>query len=278
MKGVILASGGFSGDIRFRTTQAPELDDSFKTTNHPGANSEGLIAALRIGASPVQLDQIQLLPLTSPDDEGFGSANGFIAGAGMPLGLLIDPQTGERFVSELANRKVQSDAIIATGHAAICITDAYAAEFSLWGLKHSLETGSVKQFNSLDSLAEHFKIDAKNLKTTVEKFNGYVTAKHDLEFGKSILKDARPMVKPPFHAARVWPKVHYIMGGIAINEHAEVIDLEGNVVPGLHAAGEVTGGVHGGCRLGGSSIIDCLVFGRIAGKAVSSQAKRDEAA
>jgi flavocytochrome c len=278
MKGVILASGGFSGDIRFRTTQAPELDDSFKTTNHPGANSEGLIAALRIGASPVQLDQIQLLPLTSPDDEGFGSANGFIAGAGMPLGLLIDPQTGERFVSELANRKIQSDAIIATGHAAICITDAYAAEFSLWGLKHSLETGSVKQFNSLDSLAEHFKIDAKNLKTTVEKFNGYVTAKHDLEFGKSILKDARPMVKPPFHAARVWPKVHYIMGGIEINEHAEVIDLEGNVIPGLHAAGEVTGGVHGGCRLGGSSIIDCLVFGRIAGKAVSSQAKRDEAA
>ena len=113
MKGVILASGGFSGDIRFRTTQAPELDGSFKTTNHPGANSEGLIAALRIGASPVQLDQIQLLPLTSPDDEGFGSANGFIAGAGMPLGLLIDPQTGKRFVSELANRKIQSDAIVA---------------------------------------------------------------------------------------------------------------------------------------------------------------------
>ena len=106
-----------------------------------------------------------------------------------------------------------------------------------------------------------------------------MTAKDDIEFGKSILKDARPIVKPPFHAARVWPKVHYIMGGIEINEHAEVIDLEGNVVPGLHAAGEVTGGVHGGCRLGGSSIIDCLVFGRIAGKAVSSQAaKRDEAA
>ena len=277
-KGVILASGGFSGDIRFRTTQAPELDGSFKTTNHPGANSEGLIAALRIGASPVQLDQIQLLPLTSPDDEGFGSANGFIAGAGMPLGLLIDPQTGERFVSELANRKIQSDAIIATGHAAISITDAYAAGFSLWGLKHSLESGSVKQFDTLESLAEHFKIDAKILKTTVEKFNGYVTAKDDREFGKSILKDARPIVKSPFHAARVWPKVHYIMGGIEINEHAEVIDLEGNVIPGLHAAGEVTGGVHGGCRLGGSSIIDCLVFGRIAGKAVSSQSKRDEAA
>jgi len=279
LKGVVLASGGFSGDIRFRTTQAPELTDSFKTTNHPGANSEGLIAALRIGASPIQLDQIQLLPLTSPDDEGFGSANGFIAGAGMPLGVLVDPATGKRFVSELANRKIQSDAIVAVGHAAISITDADAAAFSLWGLKHSLETGSVKQFETLDSLAEHFKIDAKILKETVETFNGYVTAKKDLEFGKTILKDARPIVKPPFHAARVWPKVHYIMGGIEMNERAEVIDLDGNVIPGLHAAGEVTGGVHGGCRLGGSSIIDCLVFGRIAGKAVSSQAaKRNEAA
>ena len=278
LKGVILATGGFSGDIRFRTTQAPELDGSFKTTNHPGASSEGIIAAMRIGASPIQLDQIQLLPLTSPDDEGFGSANGFIAGAGMPLGVLIDPETGKRFVSELANRKVQSDAIIATGHPAINITDAYAAAFSLWGLKHSLETGSVKQFDTLDSLAEHFKIDARMLKTTVDTFNDCVNAKHDLEFGKSILKDARPIVKPPFHAARVWPKVHYIMGGIEINEHAEVIDLDGNVIPGIHAAGEVTGGVHGGCRLGGSSIIDCLVFGRIAGKAVSSQAKRNEAA
>jgi len=279
LKGVVLASGGFSGDIRFRTTQAPELTDSFKTTNHPGANSEGLIAALRIGASPIQLDQIQLLPLTSPDDEGFGSANGFIAGAGMPLGVLIDPETGKRFVSELANRKIQSDAIVAIGHPAISIADAYAAAFSLWGLKHSLESGSVKQFDTLDALAEYFKIDAKVLKATVEAFNSAVTAKKDPEFGKSILRDARPIVTAPFHAARVWPKVHYIMGGIEMNEHAEVIDLDGKVIPGLHAAGEVTGGVHGGCRLGGSSIIDCLVFGRIAGKAVSSQAaKRDEAA
>jgi flavocytochrome c len=272
VKGVILASGGFSGDIRFRQTQDPELTDSFKTTNHPGANSEGLIAALRIDAAPIQLDQIQLLPLTSPDDEGFGSANGFIAGAGMPLGILIDPNTGERFVSELADRKTQSDAIIACGHPAISITDGPTAAFSLWGLAHSLQSGSVKQFDTLDALALHFKIDPKKLKTTIDTFNGYVTDKKDTQFGKHILKDAKPIAVAPFHAARVWPKVHYIMGGIQMNEHAEVIDLDGAVIPGLHAAGEITGGVHGACRLGGSSIIDCLVFGRIAGKSVSAQA------
>lgn len=272
IKGVVLASGGFSGDIRFRMTQDPELTASFKTTNHPGANSEGLIAALRIDASPIQLDQIQLLPLTSPDDEGFGSANGFIAGAGMPLGVLIDPETGKRFVSELADRKTQSDAIIACGHPCIVITDGPTAEFSLWGLAHSLASGSVKQFDTLEALALHFEIDPESLKATVDTFNGYVTNKKDTQFGKHILKDAKPIAIAPFHAARVWPKVHYIMGGIEMNEHAEVIDLDGAVIPGLHAAGEITGGVHGACRLGGSSIIDCLVFGRIAGKSVSAKA------
>lgn len=272
LKSVVLSSGGFSGDIRFRTTQDPELTKKFKTTNHQGANAEGLIAALRIDASPIQLDQIQLLPLTSPDDEGFGAANGFIAGAGMPLGVLVDPETGKRFISELANRKTQSDAIIATGHPAISITDGPTAAFALWGLAHALKSGSVMQFATLDKLAAHFKIDPKILKSTIDTFNGYVSAKKDVEFGKPILQDAKPIATPPFHAARVWPKVHYVMGGIEINERAEVIDLDGDIIPGLHAAGEITGGVHGACRLGGSSIIDCLVFGRIAGKSAANAA------
>lgn len=270
LKGVVLATGGFAGDVRFRMAQDPELTATFKTTNHPGANAEGLIAALRIDAAPIQLDQIQLLPLTSPDDEGFGSANGFIAGAGMPLGILIDPDTGKRFISELADRKLQSEAIIANGHPAISITDGPTAAFSLWGLARSLQSGSVKQFDTLDALAEHFQIDSKTLKTTIDCFNGYVTAKADTQFEKPILKDAKPIAVPPFHAARVWPKVHYVMGGIEINANAQVIDLDGAVIAGLYAAGEITGGIHGACRLGGSSIIDCLVFGRIAGKGVGA--------
>jgi len=188
------------------------------------------------------------------------------------LGVLIDPETGKRFVSELADRKTQSDAIIACGHPCIVITDGPTAEFSLWGLAHSLASGSVKQFDTLQALALHFEIDPESLKATVDTFNGYVTDKKDTQFGKHILKDAKPIAIAPFHAARVWPKVHYIMGGIEMNEHAEVIDLDGAVIPGLHAAGEITGGVHGACRLGGSSIIDCLVFGRIAGKSVSAKA------
>ncbi len=272
LKGVVLACGGFSEDLHFRMVQDPRLVSDYKTTNQPGATAEGLIAALRVGVASVQLDQIQLLPLTSPDDDGIGSGCGFIAGCGMALGVLVDPATGKRFVSELDDRKNQSDAIIACGHPAISISDSHGAKFAWWGLQHSLESGTVKKFDTLAALAANYKINAAALAKTVDTFNLYVAAKKDPEFGKLILENAKPLTDAPFYAARVWPKVHHTMGGVEINGNAEVIDLDGAVIPGLFAAGEVTGGVHGACRLGSVAIIDCLVFGRIAGRNVASGA------
>jgi flavocytochrome c len=271
-RGVVLACGGFSADVQFRLVQNPTLVADFKSTNQPGATAEGLKAALRIDASPVQLDQIQLVPLTSPDDEGLGTSSGFIAGAGMAHGVLVDPKTCARFVSELADRKVQSDAIIASGHPAIVIADAYGAKFAWWGLARALASGSVKTFPTLDSLAQHYDMDPVELSRTVARFNAAVTDRKDVDFGKTILPEARPLTEAPFHAARVWPKVHHTMGGVEINASAQVIDLDGAIIPGLYAAGEITGGVHGACRLGSAAIIDCLVFGRIAGEHVSASA------
>lgn len=86
-----------------------------------------------------------------------------------------------------------------------------------------------------------------------------------MEFGKTILTDAQPLIHPPFYAIRLWPKVHHTMGGIQINKNAQVIGLNKQPIKQLYAAGEVTGGIHGACRLGSCAIIDCLVFGRIAG-------------
>ena len=271
-KGVVLACGGFSEDLHFRTVQDPRLTAAFKTTNHAGATAEGLIAALRVDAAPVQLDWIQLIPLTSPDDEGLGSGAGFAGGCGMVHGVLINPVTGRRFVSELADRRIQSDAIIACGHPAINICDAYGAKFVWWGFERSLKSGTIKKFDTLDALADNYNADAAELKNTIAQFNSYVTAGKDPEFGKIFVKEARPLSEPPFYAMRIWPKVHHTMGGIEINEHAQVIDLDGNVIPGFYAAGEVTGGVHGGCRLGSVAIIDCLVFGRIAGQQIAKEA------
>lgn len=276
-RGVVLACGGFSMDLHFRLVQDPRMNAEYKSTNHAGATAEGLICALRIDAAPVQLDWIQLIPLTSPDDEGIGNGCGFIAGSGMTHGVLVDPVTARRFVSELADRKIQSDAIIACGHPAVCISDSHGVKFAWWGLKHALESGTVKQFATLEELASHYQIDAAELRKTVDTFNGYVSAGKDPDFDKLIVEDARPITEPPFYAARVWPKVHHTMGGVEIDDKARVLDLDGNTITGLYAAGEITGGIHGACRLGSVAIIDCLVFGRVAGQSVSTAPTEAEA-
>jgi len=93
----------------------------------------------------------------------------------------------------------------------------------------------------------------------------------DTEFGKKILPDASPIQTPPFFGIRTWPKVHYTMGGVQINKRAQIIDINQQTIPRLYAAGEVTGGIHGACRLGSCAVTDCLVFGRIAGQNVTSE-------
>jgi succinate dehydrogenase/fumarate reductase flavoprotein subunit len=129
-----------------------------------------------------------------------------------------------------------------------------------------LRKGVVKKFERIDEIAAYYKIPASDLIDTVTRFNGYVENRHDDEFDKPILSNAGPIDNPPYFCVRVWPKVHYTMGGILINSNAQVIDLSNQPMKGFYAAGEVTGGVHGACRLGSCAIADCLVFGRIAGK------------
>jgi succinate dehydrogenase/fumarate reductase flavoprotein subunit len=88
----------------------------------------------------------------------------------------------------------------------------------------------------------------------------------DKDYGKPILSNARSLKRPPYYCIRLWPKAHYTMGGVLISSKAQVLNLSLQPMRGLYAAGKVTGGVHGACRLGSCAITDCLVFGRIAGK------------
>ena len=80
------------------------------------------------------------------------------------------------------------------------------------------------------------------------------------------------MTEGPYYAVSQWPSVHHCQGGVRINPKAQMIDIFGNVMPGLYAAGEFVGGVHGDNRLGGNAIADCIVFGRVAGKNAASKA------
>jgi len=266
-KAVVLAAGGFGRDLELRMIQDPRLNEEVDCTNQPGATGEALLEALRVGAMPVQLCWIQLGPWAGPDEEGFGVVPQFSVPAACPWGIIVDPETGKRFVNELTDRKRKADAILETGHPAVNLCDSLGAEKVPPGfLERGLEKKSIRKFDTIDDLAGFYEIPAGALKETIARYNSFVKKGVDSDFGKPIPGDAQPLTHPPFYAARLWPKVHHCMGGVRINTSAQVIGLNGEAIPGLYAAGEVTGGIHGACRLGSVATADCIVFGRIAGQ------------
>lgn len=265
VNGVLIASGGFAQNVRMRTDHDPRLTAAFTSTNHPGATGEVIQSAQMIGANTIQMDWIQLGPWTSPDEKGFGVCPKFVESS-VGYGLMVDPKTGRRFVNETGNRKVRSDAIIATGHpAVILVSEENADHVPPSTIKAGMENGSIRRFANLDELAKFYGIQAESLKTSVNRWNDAIRAKKDPDFNAKIFRDTKEN-KGVFYACRLWPRVHYCMGGLAINPKAEVINTDLNVIPGLYAAGEVAGGVHGMVRLGTVSIADCVVFGRVAGR------------
>lgn len=265
-KGVVLASGGFGSDVGFRMAQDPRLTEEIDTTNKPFATAEVIKQAINAGAAPIQLSHIQLGPWASPDEKGYGDGPQFSEYIVFQYGIIVDPITGCRFVNELSDRKTLSDKLLMIGHPCIGIADSKAVREAGWNIDRSIEKKVVRKFDTLEALSAFYGISNNNIEETLKEFNKNFKDGVDKQFGKPIIENATPIVNPPYYSIRLWPKVHFTMGGIRINTNAQVIDIEGNIIKGLYAAGEVTGGIHGASRLGSCSITDCLVFGRIAGK------------
>jgi flavocytochrome c len=269
-KGVILATGGFGNDVRFRKIQDPRLTEKIDSTNHPGATAEGLTAALKIGAAPVHLSWIQLGPWASYDEKGWGVGSMFTLLAGFPYGIMVDANNGKRFVNEMSDRRLRTDAMLLQNRIPVAIVDSEGVKYATT-LDKCLKRGVVRKFDSLEELANVNMIPLSSLLETVEKYNLYLMHGRDTEFGKPFTSDLKAIENPPFYSIRLLPKVHYCMGGVQINHKAQVLSvLDGSVIAGLYAAGEVTGGIHGASRLGSNSIVDCIVFGRIAGASASA--------
>lgn len=274
--GVVMCNGGFGNDLRFRQIQDPQLVSDIDTTNHPGATAEGLLAMLGIGATPVQLDLIQLGPWSSPDEKGFGNVSQFNTIAGYPMGIMVDSRTGKRFTNELADRKAREDAILAQRDAngkpvyPVCFTNLEGAKLAQ-SLPAALKYNVAWQFDTLKELADHFAIPYDNLQKEVDLYNQAVKNGGGDPMGKDVSR-AISLADGPYVAVRVWPKVHYTMGGVQINVNGQVLNaLNGEPIVGLYAAGEVTGGPHGASRLGSCAIADGLVLGRVAGSHVATQ-------
>jgi len=268
--GVVLASGGFARDAGFRRIQDPRLDAYIDSTNHPGATSEGLVAALVCGATPVHLSWIQLGPWASEDEKGWGVGSLFSILAGFPYGIMVDAASGRRFVNELSDRKLRVDAMLQQDRHPVAIVDSGGVSRAST-LEQCLKRGVVREYQTLEELARDNGIPTAALRETVSRYNASLEQGVDVEFGKPLLPDLAPLSNPPFYAIRLVPKVHHCMGGIQIDTEARVLHLVTRApIAGLYAAGEVTGGIHGASRLGSCAIPDCLVFGRLAGMSAAS--------
>ena len=275
-KGVLIASGGFSQNVKMRTSHDPRLTEAFTSTNHPGATGEMIQEAQQIGANTIHMDWIQLGPWTSPDESGFGLAPLAVESM-VGYGPMINPKTSKRFIKETGNRKVRADAIVAIGAPAIIYTNEQNFMNKVVGknmkqeqFETALKNGVIRKFDDLKSLAEFYKLDYATLEKENETFNGYMKAKKDPEFDCMFFNDGVQNVKGPFYAIRLWPRVHHTMGGLEINEKAQVLNVKGEPISGLYAAGEATGGVHGMVRLGTVAVADCIIFGRIAARTANA--------
>jgi len=273
-KAVVLATGGFSQDTKFRAILNPTLTEDIESTNQPGATAESLIEAIRIGATPVQLSQIQLGPWASRDEEGFGFGSMFSMLAGFPYGILVDKKSGRRFVNELSDRKLLVDAMLNSGREAVAIVDSRGTLYAST-LDKCLKRGVVQRFETIEELARFNKISPELLAETIRRYNASVQKGVDDEFGKPMPEDMSPLEYPPYYSIRLISKVHHCMGGVQINTKSQVICIQTNRPIGrFYAAGEITGGIHGASRLGSNAITDCLVFGRIAGNHAAQESTR----
>lgn len=297
--GVILASGGYCANPamvkEYDEYWGDDLTDHTLTTNVGTNTGDGIIMAMEIGAGTVDLGVSQLMPSSSPIKGTM--TDGIWADASEQIWI---DGNGERFVDEYAERDVLAKASLALDNGIFYIIYAGSGlqeedglckgatlESSLFGttVQQMVDNGHVWYGSTLAELAEASQTSAggaapgfteEQLRTVIETYNSYVENQYDPDFGKEVLAgaiDLETIENDPNLGIVISPRkssLHHTMGGVSINTNAEVLDTEGNVIEGLWAAGEVTGGVHAGNRLGGNAIADIFTFGMIAGENAGS--------
>ena len=260
-KAVVLATGGFGYNSEKVVKYAPSLK-GFMSTNAPGAMGQGIEMAEAVGAATVDMDQIQIPPTVQ-----FDSAALITEGLRGDGAILVNSE-GKRFIDEVGTRDVVSAAEIAQpGSFSWLIVDEEMKEKSAV-IQGYIKKGFTFTGETVEKLAAAIEVDPAALAETMKNWNSYVEKKEDPDFGRTSF--VKKLDKAPFYAIKVTAGVHHTMGGLKINEKTEVLNTEGNVIPGLFAAGEVTGGVHGANRLGGNAVADFTVFGHIAGESAAA--------
>ncbi|THH14807.1 hypothetical protein EW146_g5586 [Bondarzewia mesenterica] len=270
---VILATGGYAADFTedsLLKKYRPEYYD-LPTTNGDHCTGDGQKLALAIGASAIDLEKVQIHPTGLVDPKEPEAKVKFLAAEALRGvgGLLLDNE-GQRFVDELQHRDFVTGKMWENGKYPIrLVLNGPASKEIEWHCKHYVGRGLMKKFESGEALAKEMGLKPEALKKTFDDYNTVVRTKKD-PFNKKFFSPGEWKMNDIFNVAIMTPVLHYTMGGLEIDPESRVIDKSGKPIPGLFAAGEVAGGVHGANRLGGSSLLGCVVFGRVSGDSASA--------
>lgn len=263
--GVVMATGGYGENPELRAeynTYWKEMPLDMPSTNSVHITGDGILMGREVGANLVGMGFLQLMPSSHPVN---GSLFSGVWGSAETQ-VFVNKQ-GKRFVNEYAERDVLSAAALEQEDALFfIITDAQIVGNR--DIQRMLDNGDVIKADTLEELAEKLDIDPVTFVAEIEKYNSYVDNQFDPDFGKPNFGGYK-VEAAPFYATPRSPSVHHTMGGLEIDTLARVISVDGETIPGFYAAGEVTGGIHAGNRLGGNAQTDIIVFGRIAGESAA---------
>lgn len=263
---VVLASGGFSANLERVAKYRPEYA-AFSSTNQPGATGDGLDLAVAVGAKLRDMEYIQIHPTQA------AGSKILITEAVRGNGAIMINREGKRFVNELTTRDKASAAVLEqTGKSAFLVFDQNIRH-SLKQIEGYYELGLTYEGATAQELAKATGItDGEALAATIATYNEAQASGNDKEFGRADMP--RPIKEGNLVAIEIRPGIHYTMGGVVIDTQTRAIHEKGHPIPGLYAAGEVSGGVHGANRLGGNSTSETVTFGRIAGEQAAAYAKK----
>lgn len=259
-RAVLLATGGFAANQELLTKYRPDLK-GYKTTNQPGATGDGILLAQQVGAKLVDMDQVQVHPTVQQDTDHPYLIGEAVRGEGA---ILVN-KAGQRFTNELDTRKNVTARIDALHEGGAYLIFDQGIRQQVKAVDFYDSVGLVMHGDNLGELAQTAGLDSNNLEKTVTQWNQAVKEGQDSEFNRTTGMD-RDISHGPFYAIHIAPAVHYTMGGVAINKQTQVLNEAGKAIPGLLAAGEIAGGLHGNNRIGGNSIAETVIFGRQAGQ------------
>ena len=279
-KGVVITTGGFGANVELRrrvnTGVWKEVDlgkGIGASTIQKAAQGDGIAMGKKVGAEVIGMSDIQLHPCGTP---GTGLME-HIRTSGR--NRLFINENGDRFVNEGAARDTLCKAIFAQPHSTYWLVVNHVrypgrdwVDRTGATIADMASLGAVVEGATLDELAKKTGMDPAKLKASVDEYNKVATGKVEKDKYGFVAnnKEDKPMTEGPWYAVKKVPTVHHTMGGLKINTQTQVLDIAGKPIPGLYAAGEVTGGIHGANRLGGNAIADIFTFGRQAGKVAAT--------